>query len=335
MNIGRSFFLTFLLWSFWISSSALAHREDRLFVELPNSHFELASPHNNWFRSDADFWRGAAQGMLEPLFIWEEDTQQLKGWLARRYKFGPNAESVTIWIQPEARWSDGRTFTAHDVAFSIDIARTETELDGPHVAAIRDSVESVRSPSRFRLEIKLKEANENFLKQHFTPLEGLSFPIVPRADWKDVVDLIGFENPNPIGTGPYTRDGIDTQTGGMAWSRNRAWWGRRASLRSLPAPARLFFVPESETSERRVRGITNGRLDTALAISDGAFDGMTTVVTYADSWSQANGIGTRHLPYSRLFWDGWPESAPEYWPESQQVQVLIHDLLPSKLNSEK
>ena len=317
------------------STAALADRNDRLIIELPTAGPTPDATHYNWYRSDADFWRGAAQGLLEPLFHFDGRDGNLTGWLARKYTIAPDGQSATIWIKPDARWSNGDRLTSRDVAFSINLVKAHDALDGPHADAIRETVLSVDAPNRFRLEIAFNKSAPDFLENHFSAKSGIAFPIVSREKWRSVADPVVFQNPSPLGSGPYRLDGPDPATGAIAWSRHNRWWGHRTGWRPLPAPARLFWLPPEDTRERRVRGITGGRIDSAMSVSMGTFQGMQAVTSYVGAWpNEAIGDGGM-LPYSSLFWSGWPTEPISQWPQSQEVQFLIHGLRASPLNQKK
>lgn len=325
-----------VLWIFslalFASSAALADRNDRLYIELKTPGPTPEATHYNWYRSDADFWRGAAQGLLEPLFHFNESDGSLSGWLARKYTIAPDGLSATIWVKPEARWSNGDRLTAFDIAFSIGLVKANEALDGPHTDAIRELVRSVEAPNRFRVEITFGTSSSDFLENHFSTKSGLAFPIVSRRKWAEIVDPAGYGNPSPLGSGPYTLDGFDAGSGAIAWSRHNRWWGHRTGWRPLPAPARLFWLPPEDTRERRVRGITGGRIDSAMSVSFGSLQGMQAVTDYVGAWpNEANGED-EFLPYSFLFWSGWPTEPVRNWPRNQQVQLLIHRLQVSPLN---
>jgi peptide/nickel transport system substrate-binding protein len=116
--------------------------------------------------------------------------------LAQRWELSADGTRLTCWLDPLARWHDGRSVTADDVVFSFDLIR-ETAFPGlASVAALVGQAEAL-GPAEVQFTL-LKPGSDNVQRV-------LSqVPIVPAALWKSVQDPLTFANlENPVGSGPF------------------------------------------------------------------------------------------------------------------------------------
>jgi peptide/nickel transport system substrate-binding protein len=148
----------------------------------------------NPFRSDAESRWPTWAGIYEPLIISNRATGTFTPWLATAYTWSPDNLSVRFTTRPGVKWSDGVPFTARDVAFTFDLMRRFPALDHDAVWQFLASVTAVdASTVEFRL------------KRPYTP--GLLYigeqAIVPEHKWKAVAQPAAFDDPSPVGTGPF------------------------------------------------------------------------------------------------------------------------------------
>ena len=92
-------------------------------------------------------------------------------------------------------WSDGTPFTARDVVFTFELLRRFPVLDRVKMWAFLSDV------------IAVDATTVDFVfKRPFTPglLPMGQLPIVPEHKWKAVANPATFDDPSPVGTGPFT-----------------------------------------------------------------------------------------------------------------------------------
>jgi len=134
-------------------------------------------------------------GIYEPLFIFNSITSEFVPWLAVGFEWRENNRVLRITTREGVRWSDGRPFTAGDVAFTFELMREFPALDRRGSWSFLDDVRLV---------------NDNTVEFHFERLYVPGFgeiaaqQIVPEHIWKDVEDPVTFSNEEPVATGPFT-----------------------------------------------------------------------------------------------------------------------------------
>ena len=133
--------------------------------------------------------------MYEPLLIFNPLTGAFVPWLAEGYEFAGDHRRLSFQIRRGVTWSDGRRFTARDVAFTFELLKKFPALD-------------LRNFWQYLAEVRVTgdDAVEFRFARPFVPgLEDISSqPIVPEHAWKDVADPIAFANEQPVATGPFS-----------------------------------------------------------------------------------------------------------------------------------
>jgi len=144
---------------------------------------------------EADTRWPAAAGIYEPLLVYNRATATYMPWLGTRYDWSENNKRLRFTLRPGVKWSDGRSLSARDVVFTFDLLRRFPALDRVKMWGFLSEVTAV------------DESTVDFVfKRPFTP--GLvsigQLPIVPEHKWKAVANPATFEDPSPVGTGPFT-----------------------------------------------------------------------------------------------------------------------------------
>jgi len=149
----------------------------------------------NPFRNDTDTRWPATAGVYEPLLVYSRATRSYVPWLATGYEWGAGNLTVRFAIRPGVLWSDGQPFSGKDVAFTFQLMKRFSALDRADVWGFLADVKSADGSS---VVFTFKRA--------YTP--GLlaigTQPIVSEHKWKDVGQPVAFDDPSPVGTGPFT-----------------------------------------------------------------------------------------------------------------------------------
>ncbi|MDR2354891.1 MAG: ABC transporter substrate-binding protein [Clostridiales Family XIII bacterium] len=126
-----------------------------------------------------------------------DDSLTLVPSLAESYSYDESGLSMTVRLKSGLLWSDGDSFDAADVVFSIDAytADRDAHLYGANVRNIRSA--KVVAKDALSLVIAFREATD-------TSAALLTFPILPSHLYRNQSALRrDAENFIPVGTGPY------------------------------------------------------------------------------------------------------------------------------------
>lgn len=149
--------------------------------------FNPFSPTTRW---------ASTQAMYEPLMIFNYATGKLDPWLATGYNWSPDGKVLTLKVRDGVKWSDGKPFTADDVAYTFNLMKKNNALIGPAstVLAGLASVTSSGSQVTFTLQAPDSVAIYDLAAQF----------IVPKHVWSGIGDPVKFQDPDPVATGPFT-----------------------------------------------------------------------------------------------------------------------------------
>jgi peptide/nickel transport system substrate-binding protein len=201
----------------------------------------------NPFRDDSETRFPAAAGIYEPLIVYNRATGAYLPWLATGYEWAASNTRLRFSIRPGVLWSDGTPFSARDVVFTFDLMRRAPALDRQKLWSF---LSDVAAPDGATVEFTLKRP--------YTP--GLAYigqqPIVSSHRWKDVAQPASFDDPDPVGTGPFTQVRRFEPTV-YELGRNPKYWQS-----GKPAVA-VLRVPLYRSNEELVKALAADELDWA------------------------------------------------------------------------
>ncbi len=134
-------------------------------------------------------------GIYEPLFVFNSVQGRMVPWLATASEWREGNRVLRVTIRSGVTWSDGRPFTARDVAFTFGLLKRFPALDRRGAWAF---LERVQAPDDRTVDFHFKRV--------FIPGADdiAAQQIVPEHDWARVRDPVSFANEHPIATGPFT-----------------------------------------------------------------------------------------------------------------------------------
>ena len=201
---------------------------------------------NPFLKEEDTRWPSVA-GIYEPLIVYNRATGAYVPWLATSFQWSADNTKLRFALRSGVLWSDGTPFTARDVAFTFGLMHRVPALD-PH--GLWQFLESVVAEGAATVEFTFKRT--------YTP--GLAVigtqPIVAEHKWKDVPQPASFDDPNPVGTGPFTEVRRFEPTV-YELSKNAKYWQT-----GKPAVGALR-VPLYRSNEEIVQALTRGELDWA------------------------------------------------------------------------
>jgi peptide/nickel transport system substrate-binding protein len=196
---------------------------------------------------EADTRWPAAAGIYEPLIVYNRATASYMPWLGTHYDWSENNKRLKFTLRPGVTWSDGVAFSARDVVFTFELLRTFPALDRLKMWDFLSDV------------IAISGTTVDFVfKRPYTP--GLisigQLAIVPEHKWKAVANPATFDDPSPVGTGPFT-EVLRFEPTFYELGRNPHYWQPGKPLVSS------LRVPMYHSNQEIVRALEKDELDWA------------------------------------------------------------------------
>lgn len=149
-------------------------------------------------------------------------------WLASSYNWSPDAKTLTFTIRSGVKWSDGKPFSAADVVYTFNLIRQSSALDPQAMWKVLAGVVQ-DGPDKVVMTFTKPAASA------FYQIAG-QVAIVPQHIWSSIKDPMTENNPNPIGTGPFSIGKCTPQN--ITYSRNPDYWQKGLPyLRTINYPA--------------------------------------------------------------------------------------------------
>src|SRR6476660_7327499 len=143
------------------------------------------------------FVRGA---IYEGLTISPEGGKPTLPWLARTWAWSNGNKTLTLNLAKGVKWSDGKPLTSVDVVYSLTAGKQNKIMDVVGFTRPETKIASVKAKGAYGVVINLKTPDSQFiaatLNQQF---------VIPRLIWSKVANPETFTNPNPVGSGPFTK----------------------------------------------------------------------------------------------------------------------------------
>jgi peptide/nickel transport system substrate-binding protein len=161
------------------------------------------------------FVKGA---IYEGLTVSPEGGKPTLPWLARTWKWSNGNKTLTLNLAKGVKWSDGKALTSTDVVYSLTAGKQNKIMDIIGFSRPDSNIASVKAKGAYTVVINLKTADSQFIA---ATLNGAI--VIPRHIWSKVANAETFTNPNPIGSGPFTKITRFT-TQDFVLSKNPHYW---------------------------------------------------------------------------------------------------------------
>jgi peptide/nickel transport system substrate-binding protein len=158
---------------------------------------------------------GTLSCLYETLFYFNPATSKLTYVLGTSYKWTNKNRALVVNTRPNVKWSDGKPFTAADVAFTFNYVKANPSID---VAGIwgGTTLSSVTATGTNQVTFKFSKPDTPAIV-----IFAAQF-IVPQHIWSSINDPATAANTNPVGTGPFTMDSYSPTT--IVYKKNPGYW---------------------------------------------------------------------------------------------------------------
>jgi len=135
----------------------------------------------------------------EPLMVFntQNSAQAPTHELATNYTWSSDGTTLTITTRSGVQWSDGKPFSASDVAFTYNLIKNNAALNANWTIP---TPVSATAPNATTTVLKFSQPELSNL------FYILQVPIVPQHIWQNVSNPATYPDSNPVGTGPYVLD---------------------------------------------------------------------------------------------------------------------------------
>jgi peptide/nickel transport system substrate-binding protein len=238
--------------------------------------------------------------IYEPLAFYSAFADKEILWLAESYAYSADYKELTVKTRSGITWSDGKPFSAEDVAYSL----TALNALGSKVKwgkDVQEVLESANAVDANTILIKFKMPSPRFFRHMLSYKYDIGLHIVPKhifegKDWTTFTGL-DIEKGWPVTTGPWrVVNATPTQ---KVFDRADDWWGVKAGVAKLPEVQRIVLLPD--TGEQQLaQGLISNAVDFSTGLQVATFPtvfaGNKNIITYTG----------RELPYGNVDW--WPTS---------------------------
>lgn len=214
--------------------------------------------------------RHGIHNLFEPLFYYNSLENDLVPWLATEHSFNDDFTELTLLIRDGVTWADGAPFTAEDVAFTLEMLRSDGEAGGTlgFGAELAGVVASVSAPDASTVIVSLKSPAPRFVLSYLSSYFDRGITILPKhvfeavdnpAEFTFYDESLGY----PFGTGPFelvrwTQDQV-------ILDRRDGWWAAETGFRDVPEMERVLIVPHGG-ADRASNLLIANQLDTSMGL---------------------------------------------------------------------
>ncbi|MDQ3810332.1 MAG: ABC transporter substrate-binding protein, partial [Chloroflexota bacterium] len=202
----------------------------------------------------------------EPLAFYSAFADKTIPWLAESWQYTPDFKSLTIKTRSGISWSDGRPFSAKDVAFTI----TGAMKQGAKIKFgenVQQFVAEATAPDDNTVRVTFKVPSPKFMYFMTYRYDLGLFPVPQHIFEQAGDDWAKFNHYDlakdwPVTTGPWKL--VFSSPDQKIIDRRDDWWAVKAGLvKAMPAVERIVYIPFAGETQAAQAHISN-QIDSSL-----------------------------------------------------------------------
>jgi peptide/nickel transport system substrate-binding protein len=201
-------------------------------IVLDQTPYNIFDTFNVYIPNGNEFAAGYYQVSLEYLWYANYVTGEITPWLAQGFSYNKDFTELTIKLNPDATWNDGKPFTGDDVAFTMNMVKKD-----PSLGYEGDSKfwKEITAPDPQTVLIKLTEPRPRSHQIFYCKI-CTGFEVQPKHIW-ETQDPKTFKNNPPVTTGPWMFEKDYPEQKIYVWKRNDNYWKKD----SMPAAKYVVY----------------------------------------------------------------------------------------------
>jgi peptide/nickel transport system substrate-binding protein len=199
--------------------SSAASGTHALTIGMPNG--PQTDNSNPFLNTSAARSLGYAFAIYEPLAEVNDTRPASKPvpWLAKSWTWNSDYTQLVLTARSGVKWSDGKPFTAADIAYSLQLRKDNPALNAEGLPYGNISTSGNTVTVDFTTS------------QYVNQIKALQLFIVPKHIWQNIKDPTTDLNQKPVGTGPYVLKNWTQQA--VILDKNPHYWGGKLAVPEL------------------------------------------------------------------------------------------------------
>jgi peptide/nickel transport system substrate-binding protein len=157
---------------------------------------------------------GSRRMIYEPLVQVDKiKTNDYRPWLAKSWKWSEDNKTLTFQLRQGVKFTDGQPFTSKDVVFTYELLK---KYPGLNLTGL--DYASVKADGDYSVVM-------TFDQPSFVFFDRIAYlEIVPEHTWSKVSNPLTYNDPNPVGTGPFMLDSSSFTAESYLLKKNPGYW---------------------------------------------------------------------------------------------------------------
>lgn len=205
--------------------------------------------------------------------------------------------SFRVKIREGLKWSDGETFDANDVVFTINTLMEHKDKlpDGANLATY---IKEVRLVNDYEIAIDTLESYPKLSQTMGVTVWGNSIRPIPEHIFSKI-DILTDPYTDPVSIGPYVLVDRDPQGYWFLYQKREDWqYSDVGAIKGEPQPEYVLFQSFG-TEEKRVMAMLNNEIDILCDITPESWDVLQAGNEYVQTWLDSYPYGCFDDPCQR------------------------------------